>query len=321
MSAVSSPHSQIVFVHGTGITPSPREIVSRRDAFVHGVREGLLASGKLDVNDLAGLSAHDSGLGLDTVFVDYQKPLQRRDIAPGKPVTPGSKLRSVNRPLRFTCTCCWSRSGVRLPVPDSEWAQGQFIRRQFPLVRRFLKDTAFKDAVVGEVLEQMPASPRIVVAHSLGTVVTLAVLARLTDDRQPAALVTLGSPLPLEYVFRRLESHELRWAQQHAPVWVNVHDTRDPVTGGDNLPRDRFPEVVNLRVRNRPDGGHHSAKEYLGHRAVANTLWSVASAQPAFTDHGGQAVAWSDVRGSQLVDTRWNLDARISGKDLKRGVR
>lgn len=54
-------------------------------------------------------------------------------------------------------------------------------------------------------METMPTSGEpVLVTHSLGTVVGMDLLTRLTDDIDPVLLVTAGSPLGLDGVNERL---------------------------------------------------------------------------------------------------------------------
>jgi alpha-beta hydrolase superfamily lysophospholipase len=66
----------------------------------------------------------------------------------------------------------------------------------------------------------------VLIGHALGSVVACEYL-RQQSGESVDMLLTLGSPLALHMVRDRLQVCPLA-----APAWVNVRDTRDPVTCG-----------------------------------------------------------------------------------------
>ena len=134
---------------------------------------------------------------------------------------------------------------------------------------------AARDAAREEVAEAIAASgARIVIAHSLGTVVTYEAL-HAHPELGVDLLLTLGSPLALQRgVFDRLQPAAEDGTGQRPPGvrrWVNVADHGDLVA----VPRPFkkwFPEVEqDLDVSIAPFDFHRAA-HYLRSSAVATTV-------------------------------------------------
>jgi pimeloyl-ACP methyl ester carboxylesterase len=109
------------------------------------------------------------------------------------------------------------------------------------------------------------ADTRVVVAHSLGSVVAYETLAAM-PGHSVRALVTLGSPLGIgKLIFDRLEPNPDcglgAWPGTEDLVWTNVADRGDVVALEKDL-RPRFgPRVINTVVHN---GAHaHAVSAYL----------------------------------------------------------
>jgi len=112
--------------------------------------------------------------------------------------------------------------------------------------------------------------PLVIVAHSLGSVVAMDLLARLPERVEVDLLVTAGSPLGLDAVRTSL------WARgvnrpHRTGRWVNTYYAGDPVAIGCPL-AGRWPGVNDeFRVHNPRDRAHDIA-EYLGHEVVARAV-------------------------------------------------
>jgi hypothetical protein len=127
-------------------------------------------------------------------------------------------------------------------------------------------------AAVREALLKKPA-PDVIVAHSLGTIVTYDVLSEPGLKSLKANLVTVGSPLGIGNVQARLRDR----AGRPNPVpkglmaWANFADRFDPVALDASL-RDAFEppedfaddEVVNNAARNNHDLTGYLAVELVG---------------------------------------------------------
>jgi pimeloyl-ACP methyl ester carboxylesterase len=132
-------------------------------------------------------------------------------------------------------------------------------------VRRYLLDQQLRDAARAAVRKLITADTRVVVAHSLGSVVAYEVLATM-PGHQVRALVTLGSPLGIaNLIFDRLDPAPRDrigvWPGSDELVWTNVADRGDVVALEKDL-RSRFGQrVVNAIVHN--DAHAHDATAYL----------------------------------------------------------
>ncbi|MGN9759746.1 hypothetical protein [Streptomyces sp. SD31] len=93
-------------------------------------------------------------------------------------------------------------------------------------VRRYLTDDALRAAARARVAEAIGPDTRVVVAHSLGSVVAYEALCARPDHRV-RALVTLGSPLGMRMVYDRLRPEPGGWPG--TSVWTNVVDEGDVV--------------------------------------------------------------------------------------------
>jgi hypothetical protein len=178
-------------------------------------------------------------------------------------------------------------SAKALPLPG-------FLRR--PIARRFLKafvpDTAayfFRKGMRARMqkrfTDQLPPAgqPFVVVAHSMGTVISLEALAAKARRSHDVALyVTLGSPLGIQEVQDFLE------AEQRIPAcvrsWHNFADTLDPVALDKALANDFAPNgiirdhrVVNERSKEILRFNPHSSFGYLAHPSVRREVHQATS--------------------------------------------
>jgi pimeloyl-ACP methyl ester carboxylesterase len=133
-------------------------------------------------------------------------------------------------------------------------------------VSRYLTDPQVRAAARERVREAIGADTRVVVAHSLGSVVAYEALCAL-PGHGVRALVTLGSPLGIRnLVFDRLEPAPGAWPGGAGLTWTNVADAGDVVALVKDL-RPAFGQaVVSVVVDN---GAHaHDSGSYLTDRLV-----------------------------------------------------
>jgi hypothetical protein len=90
-------------------------------------------------------------------------------------------------------------------------------------VRRYLVDPVVKATIDARVADRVGDGCRVLIGHSLGSVVAYEYL-RQHPGHRVELLLTLGSPLGLRMVRSRLSVGALDVA-----AWVNVRDLRDPV--------------------------------------------------------------------------------------------
>jgi hypothetical protein len=150
----------------------------------------------------------------------------------------------------------------------------KFVTRFFGEVNTYFVDPARRDQVIGDVAARIAeATPRVIIAHSLGSVVAYETL---WSRPHPAVdlLLTMGSPLALpDVVFDRLEPHDgPRGIPPGVHRWINVTDPGDLVAipvGGIGA---RFTGVT----ADLTDAIHafkfHQVAEYLSCRTTAGVL-------------------------------------------------
>ncbi len=127
---------------------------------------------------------------------------------------------------------------------------------------------------------QETGEPRVVVAHSLGSVVALEFLANIEESID--LFLTVGSPLGLDGIRRRLRCRPF-WPSQ-VKQWVNASDSRDivaisPALGRQNLFSGDYKanknarcDVLNLTDVDNTTDNHHSITGYLDDPGIARTI-------------------------------------------------
>ncbi|MFH8800741.1 trypsin-like serine peptidase [Streptomyces sp. NPDC017936] len=140
-------------------------------------------------------------------------------------------------------------------------------------VAAYLEDRRIRDEVLDCVLDTMPQEGDVVlVAHSLGTVVGLDLVTRLSPGVHLVHLTTAGSPLGLDSVYTRLLVGGPKRPDKVAD-WFNVWCPTDPVTIGCPLGDDWADGLTDLAVLNARDRAHHIV-EYLAHAEAARSIGS-----------------------------------------------
>ncbi len=134
-------------------------------------------------------------------------------------------------------------------------------------VRRYLTDDGLRAAARGRVEEAIGPDTRVIVAHSLGSVVAYEALCA-RRDHQVRALVTLGSPLGMRMVFERLRPEPGAWPGTSG--WTNVVDEGDVVAAVKDLSLFFGTGVTGKVVHN---GSHaHDATLYLTARETGEAV-------------------------------------------------
>lgn len=132
-------------------------------------------------------------------------------------------------------------SGLSVPrmleqLADSSFFAGVALRSlvgDFKQVRRYLTEPGLRRRIRDRVCAQIGPETRVVVAHSLGSVVAYEALCASAGHRV-RALVTLGSPLGIpNLIFDRLEPTPTggvgQWPGGEGLVWTNIADSGDLV--------------------------------------------------------------------------------------------
>jgi hypothetical protein len=124
------------------------------------------------------------------------------------------------------------------------------------------------DSIVAAALSEEPS---VVIAHSLGTVVSYSVLRGEHRTLKIPLYVTLGSPLGVRMI--RNELRPLKFPR-HASAWYNAFDERD-IVALYPLDRENFPvepPIENETVINHVEG-RHGIKGYLEDPMIAKHIY------------------------------------------------
>ncbi|MGW1564475.1 hypothetical protein ACWCQ1_49825 [Streptomyces sp. NPDC002144] len=145
-------------------------------------------------------------------------------------------------------------------------------------VHRYLTDRDVRAKALARVVDKIGEDTRVVVAHSLGSVVAYEALCARPGHRV-RALVTLGSPLGIpNLILDRLQPAPVRlggrprgvWPGSQELVWTNLADDGDVVALVKDLRPSFGPHVRCARVHN---GSHaHDADAYLTDRLCGQAV-------------------------------------------------
>lgn len=140
-------------------------------------------------------------------------------------------------------------------------------------VARYLREDDFKRAVQAEFSTAMEARPRLVIAHSLGSVIAYDWL-RSHAPTSATTLITLGSPLGLYPVLRELypfaDVSQAPWPVG-IDTWVNVAAKEDVVASVKELHGLFAGKIQDLPASNSR-GSAHDATAYLKNVRTAQSV-------------------------------------------------
>lgn len=151
---------------------------------------------------------------------------------------------------------------------------GTLVMRLLKQANAYLKTPGVGDAIDAIVEPVLRQGPAVIVAHSLGTVVTFKLLRRIALAGTPIdvpLLVTLGSPLPLMAVQAALGPAFNRPAG--VARWLNAVDPDDFIALGRGLDENSFAGGIEniVDIDNDPDDAH-AISGYIGDRRVAAAI-------------------------------------------------
>lgn len=144
-------------------------------------------------------------------------------------------------------------------------------------VHRYFTDSRLRSAIRSAVADSISDDTRVVIAHSLGSVVAYEVLCA-APERAVYSLVTLGSPLGLpNLVFDRLQPEPRPpgdAVRGHWPgsvgTWTNIADQGDVVAAVEDL-RPLFGDAIRqIRVHNSSHA--HDMRPYLTERMTGAAI-------------------------------------------------
>ncbi len=143
---------------------------------------------------------------------------------------------------------------------------------------RYINDDALAAAVDRDVRRQIfddKTDPVVVIAHSLGTVVSYRLLADGNQAQRNVPLfVTLGSPLSVR-MFRSVLPPRGTMPRPPIGTWLNGRNSEDFVTLGRAIDRDRigFDGVIDHPDVRSDDLNVHNIRDYLRDPVVARTIY------------------------------------------------
>lgn len=243
-----------------------------------------------------------AGLGVTADRFDVSFAYYAPDLHPG-PTAHGRDLEELDDPLAKELMAEWLdalaapaaviQGALTLPLRyAASWVAEKFsldgrltrlfVRVFFREVAAYLRgdDDPARLAAREEVAHQIAQHrPRIVIAHSLGTVVSYEAL-HAHPELKIELLLTLGSPLALpQAIFDRLlpcpadgPSGRRGARPECVDRWVNVADPGDPVAIPPRLARAFRGIALDLADTIDAGFGFHNAKNYLSCAATAATL-------------------------------------------------
>jgi hypothetical protein len=135
-------------------------------------------------------------------------------------------------------------------------------------VRLYLEDENIAGRMRAIVTDAIDDETRVLVTHSLGTVVAFDALSR-EDSPDVDTLITLGSPLAMRAVWSRLALRLGGASYPHVRRWVNIFDAADPVAAAGAVYR-RWPAAEDFTVENGKEP--HDVTRYLGKRCTGRAV-------------------------------------------------
>jgi hypothetical protein len=145
-------------------------------------------------------------------------------------------------------------------------------------VWHYLTDKGVRMRVNRIVAKEIPRDePCVIIAHSLGTIVAYNLLMDQRDRAGVKAFITLGSPLAISAIVKRLPSDSPpRTAPPNVGLWLNARDPKDTVALHDLSPAMYAgpPTVLNYnKVVNNSDN-RHGIVDYLADPFVAKAIFN-----------------------------------------------
>lgn len=152
-----------------------------------------------------------------------------------------------------------------------DWALGLVRQVDAYLTRPHI--TKAVDDIVGPALfaGQATGEPTVIVAHSLGTIVSYKLLRRAPRGCRVPLFVTLGSPLGIDVVKRHLLPPKLGRPDCVAS-WINAADERDYVALSSQLHESYGAGVTDLPKVHNNHKDPHAIVDYLGQHVVAERI-------------------------------------------------
>lgn len=270
----------IVVIHG--ISQQYRGEFTLRDRLFAALRDGIaLAGGQVTDTDvdfatygeifrpaaevLAPIPYYDAH-DLDDYEQDLLMTLWRRaaEVDP-RVVSPDEEV--LARPPRWTVRALAALSRSRFLA---RIAESVFIG-DLKQVRSYFRDQEVRAAAQRALAAKISADTKVVVAHSLGSVVAYEALCA-HPEWPVQKLVTLGSPLGIPHlIYHRLLPKPGAWPGSVA-AWTNIVDSSDIVAAVEDLRPLFSDKIEQIRVHN---GSHaHDLRPYLTEQLTGRAILS-----------------------------------------------
>ncbi|MGX1887832.1 hypothetical protein BGM19_00065 [Streptomyces agglomeratus] len=195
---------------------------------------------------------------LDLLWQETVRIEERPDAPPTKVRTPLVAQRALNR---LCSSPFFAGIAERALIADLKQ------------VRAFLCDATVKERVLDRVADTVEPDTRVMIGHSLGSVVAYEALCA-HPEWPVRSLITLGSPLGIpRIVFDRLTPRPVSGRGVHPPSirhWVNVADRGDPVALQKRLATGFGPGIKDELVHNGAKA--HDATPYLTARETGRAI-------------------------------------------------
>lgn len=285
--------SEVVFIHGVGETPGPAPIIAKT----------------LWISALAAPypSAHEHWLRDNSEYVSYQDwswyPDQGEDDRRSHRTweTMRNALSDVFEEARAAIDSIEPERLQDLSLVVSRWSESErvlaasnqiadqmsgFNMWQVPAFLENLGGS--RTQIINRVAAAVTDRTRVIVAHSLGSVVAFEALHAL--DLSVEALITLGSPLGVPgYVYDRLQGP----AEVPACLtsWTNINHPSEPVAAVNELgphfaPNHHGCMVQDLEIPTDSSTPWHAIDAYLHRDEVRRVIWTaIAPPLPPETTH------------------------------------
>jgi hypothetical protein len=170
----------------------------------------------------------------------------------------------------------WVQSAARI-LDDKVPILGNLALGFVRQVDAYLTRSNIHDAVNDIVAPAFAGGPRVIVAHSLGTIVSYLVLRRIADNPGVPLFVTLGSPLGIPTVKQYLKPPSLG-KPNGVGDWLNGVDERDYVALVSKLDKASFADGIDnvSDIQNRKEDAH-SIEDYLADARIAEKIHAAIS--------------------------------------------
>ncbi|CAM3717648.1 trypsin-like serine peptidase [Smaragdicoccus niigatensis] len=269
----------MVFIHGRSQQGHDPELLRR--AWTAGLNKGLTLAGVSTVEpadiyfpfygdrlveDLGAKESITDDLGSGGLFAQMiAEAAENAGMPPDgeveAPESLGSFGSGVVSKIRTQLAWLAARSGL----------DDAIIETIFKDVAAYLDNEETRENVLDTVAADLPSSgPIVLVSHSLGTVVAMDLLTRLSSNVEVTLMVTAGSPLGLDAVYKKLLIHGPT-RPSRVGKWLNTWYAGDPIAIGCPLRKSWGPNLLEMNVEN-PKAHAHDIAEYLAHPEVAETI-------------------------------------------------